>query len=555
MKQRITFIQRVDAGFDPQQAVLTASSLSVRGLDAAREDRITVGLDELPEEFRAVLEQSHELHLRWASERSFDAVPPFSSRVSPGLHVHYTPLESESSSEALCTLLRTVVAPTKDAQYKDCLKQEVFYDYSIPFEGTTWICSACVRSDPETAIQDSFITPPLRSTQFASASLQYYTYLPSIQSLVRYIQTTVCGHSRADGPECHTRADALLSADSVDIDYDSVSRALTVSGLWTSPPTGGWTDQFRKPASAADQIEFGLLGADAGLEPEEIKMGGLLAVVGLDEKLKPTMFSFPSRHQSLPEPSTYAVSFASPTGLHPTMSISTPRSSLKRPPAPSDTTCALHTYLTLPSTIFGDQYQLATTDPLFLESHNLVALRALAGEMDLEAPDWVVQRWGSNWLLELSTPRETEDATTTPDPSNWTATIPLHLRYLPPSETGHRTAHIPWPVVFWACTAEDDTNMGVNPFDRTNLGWDSLFHPRTLFYQLQPAGDRLVEEVDVPVLRLEGGDGYFQGKHIELGTCVFISLGFMWVLWRLACVAWSSGVGNKRTKGVHDKKE
>ncbi|KAJ5270453.1 hypothetical protein N7505_006211 [Penicillium chrysogenum] len=510
MKQRITFIQRVDAGFDPQQAVLTASSLSVRGLDAAREDRITVGLDELPEEFRAVLEQSHELHLRWASERSFDAVPPFSSRVSPGLHVHYTPLESESSSEALCTLLRTVVAPTKDAQYKDCLKQE-----------------------------DSFITPPLRSTQFASASLQYYTYLPSIQSLVRYIQTTVCGHSRADGPECHTRADALLSADSVDIDYDSVSRALTVSGLWTSPPTGGWTDQFRKPASAADQIEFGLLGADAGLEPEEIKMGGLLAVVGLDEKLKPTMFSFPSRHQSLPEPSTYAVSFASPTGLHPTI----------------DTTCALHTYLTLPSTIFGDQYQLATTDPLFLESHNLVALRALAGEMDLEAPDWVVQRWGSNWLLELSTPRETEDATTTPDPSNWTATIPLHLRYLPPSETGHRTAHIPWPVVFWACTAEDDTNMGVNPFDRTNLGWDSLFHPRTLFYQLQPAGDRLVEEVDVPVLRLEGGDGYFQGKHIELGTCVFISLGFMWVLWRLACVAWSSGVGNKRTKGVHDKKE
>lgn len=48
---------------------------------------------------------------------------------------------------------------------------------------------------------------------------------------------------------------------------------------------GGWTDQFQKPASAADQIEFGLLGADAGLEPEEIKMGGLLAVVGHDKKL------------------------------------------------------------------------------------------------------------------------------------------------------------------------------------------------------------------------------------------------------------------------------
>jgi hypothetical protein len=52
MKQRITFIQRVDASFDPQQAVLTTSSLSVRNLDAAREDRVTVGLDELPEEVR-----------------------------------------------------------------------------------------------------------------------------------------------------------------------------------------------------------------------------------------------------------------------------------------------------------------------------------------------------------------------------------------------------------------------------------------------------------------------------------------------------------------------
>lgn len=52
MKRRITFVQRVDAAFDPQQAVLTASSLSVRDLDAAREDRITVGIDQLPEEVR-----------------------------------------------------------------------------------------------------------------------------------------------------------------------------------------------------------------------------------------------------------------------------------------------------------------------------------------------------------------------------------------------------------------------------------------------------------------------------------------------------------------------
>ncbi|KAJ6070474.1 hypothetical protein N7467_011793 [Penicillium canescens] len=523
MKRRITYIQRINAPFEPQQAVLTSKSLSVRDLDAAREDRITVGLDELPQELRAILEQSHELHLRWASERSYDAVAPFASRVSPGLHVHYTPLNADESPESLCSLLRTVVEPGEGAQYKDC-------------------------SNPE----ESFITPPLLSTRFASsASFQYHTRLESLQFLNEWIRDSICTQS-GDATECHARADSLLSSDSVDIDYDSISHALTVSGLWTSSPKGGWTEKLDKPASAADQLEIGILGAEPGLEPEEIKMGGLLAVVGEDKKLKPTMFSFPSRHQPLLEPASYTVSFTPPTGLHPTMSISMPRSSLKRPPASSEATCALHTYLTLPSTIFGDQYQLGTTDNLFLESHNLIALRALAGEMDLEAPDWVVNRWGSNWLLELATPLE--DSADPSDSSNWTVTIPLHLRYLPPSETGYRSAYVPWPVVFWACTSEEGMKMGVNPFDRTNLGWDGLFGPRTVFYQLQPTSERLVEDIEVPVLRLED-EGLFRSKNIELGTCVVITLGFFWVLWRLARVAWSSGTGSKPSKTVHDKKE
>ena len=185
--------------------------------------------------------------------------------------------------EALCTLLRTIVAPSKDAQYKDCSKQEVSHNCSFSQRVFQIVC---VQSDSESTTQDAFITPPLLSTRFgSSAALQYYTHLPSIQPLVKYIHNSVCDQSRTGGRECHTRADALLSADSVDIDYDSTSHALTVSGLWTSPPAGGWTDKFQKPASADDQVEFGLLGAEAGLEPEEIKMGGLLAVVGEDEKL------------------------------------------------------------------------------------------------------------------------------------------------------------------------------------------------------------------------------------------------------------------------------
>lgn len=223
------------------------------------------------------------------------------------------------------------------------------------------------------------------------------------------------------------------------------------------------------------------------------------------------------------------------------------QSSLRRPPAAPEATCTLHTYLTLPSSIFGDQYQLSTSDPLFLQSHNLIALRAFSGELDLEAPNWVIQRWGSNWLIELATPPE--DSTNT---ANWTITIPLHLRYLPPSESGYRSTHVPWPVVFWACTP---TKMGVNPFDRTQLGWDSLFPPSTMFYHLHPSSERLVEDIDVPVLRLNG-DGMFQARSIEMGTVVVVALGFLWVVWRLVLVAWSHGIGLNRTaRQKCDKKD
>lgn len=235
------------------------------------------------------------------------------------------------------------------------------------------------------------------------------------------------------------------------------------------------------------------------------------------------------------------------------MKISLSPAALARPPAPEYAACALHSYLTLPSVIFADKYQLSTTDELFLNSHNLVALRAISGETDLEAPNWVLPRWGSNLLLELAGPSEEQAAA---DVTNaWDVTIPLHLRYLKPSNSGIRHASLPWPVVFWACTADDGTKMGVNPFDRVNVGYDGLFGPKTMFFQLHPdtqnTSSRLVEDIPVPVLQTAEDDVAWYGKtvyQLELGTVVVIVLGFVWVLWKLGAVVKSPPTDRQKKK-------
>ena len=232
---------------------------------------------------------------------------------------------------------------------------------------------------------------------------------------------------------------------------------------------------------------------------------------------EPTLFSFPSRHHP-PAPdlnSTYVTSFLQPTGLHPILRLTFPTT--LPPPVPS---CALHTYLILPSYIFPDKYQLSSAN--LLASKNLHAVRSLAGEADLEAPDWVIRKWGSSMLLELAPPSRS---------GAWNADIPLHLRYLEPVEGGQKNIEMPWPVVFWACPAEEGTKMSTNPFDRVDLGYEGLFGPRTMFYHLTPQPARetesLSEKVQVPVL------GVDQVAKVEMGTVVMVVMGTLWVLAKL----------------------
>jgi hypothetical protein len=113
---------------------------------------------------------------------------------------------------------------------------------------------------------------------------------------------------------------------------------------------------------------------------------------------------------------------------------------------------------------------------------------------------------------------------------------------------------MPWPIVFWACTADDGTKFPVNPFDRTQLGFDGLFGPRTMFYHLDPAPHgatpgRLVERISIPVLNLEATSSWW----IESLTVATIALGFLWVWLKLAPAFWPRPAGDKQASGLKKK--
>lgn len=92
--------------------------------------------------------------------------------------------------------------------------------------------------------------------------------------------------------------------------------------------------------------------------------------------------------------------------------------------------------------------------------------------------------------------------------------------------------------------------LNKSPFDQVNLGWDGLFDPQTLFYQVHPdvpEGQGTVEDIHVPVLRVSEGL-MDTTKRVELGTMAVIGVGFLWILWKLLGVVRSNNHGVKVQK-------
>jgi hypothetical protein len=151
------------------------------------------------------------------------------------------------------------------------------------------------QSADRIAVQKSFVHLPLISERFSSSSaFQFHQSLASLGELTTYIQQKICPSS--DGT-CHDRALTLLSANYLDIDYDTISHSLVLNAFWErAPESGMWNDVFQVIGDK-DKVEIGVLTNEKPIEPEELKLGGWLTVVGEDEK--PCMM-FPPPKRVLP---------------------------------------------------------------------------------------------------------------------------------------------------------------------------------------------------------------------------------------------------------------
>lgn len=123
---------------------------------------------------------------------------------------------------------------------------------------------------------------PILSERFSSSSSSsYYQVLPSLEYLVTYLQQKLCATGDSG---CQDEVAALQTAKSVDIDFDTISHAVIVRAHWDSPASrGGWTETATLRRGSGP-LEVGILNNETPDEPEELKLGGFLTVVGSDNE-------------------------------------------------------------------------------------------------------------------------------------------------------------------------------------------------------------------------------------------------------------------------------
>lgn len=96
MRERITFYHPPGSSLDPDTDLENQEAgLIGPQIDAVRQDRLTLPLDELPAELLQTLQGYDAVHLKWTSPLQYETLDPFTSRISPGFHLSYTTVQGQ----------------------------------------------------------------------------------------------------------------------------------------------------------------------------------------------------------------------------------------------------------------------------------------------------------------------------------------------------------------------------------------------------------------------------------------------------------------------------
>lgn len=143
--------------------------------------------------------------------------------------------------------------------------------------------------------QDVFTRIPIAAERFASsASLQYHDTpavgeIPNlvIQNCLDYFGEKICPKDSVT--VCEDHAATLKDARYVDIDYDAISQAITLSVFFDIGKE--WHEQIENPKPQT-KVEIGVLANQEPSTLQELSLGGYLATLGEDTKASTFFTSF-----------------------------------------------------------------------------------------------------------------------------------------------------------------------------------------------------------------------------------------------------------------------
>lgn len=140
---------------------------------------------------------------------------------------------------------------------------------------------------------ESFSRPKVLSARFAATSTwQFSQSSPIRDEIGRWFLERVGEGTHPGGSELDSyaaRLSAVSNAAYVDVDFDAISHALTLTAVWSPFSTGGdpgieASGRATGKSRPDDRVEVGTLQVQHSDEPEELSLGGFLTVIGEDDR-------------------------------------------------------------------------------------------------------------------------------------------------------------------------------------------------------------------------------------------------------------------------------